>query len=63
MPLFIQIFVYVAIVWILSQPFLNLIDEYHEMKEAEEKEKEYLAQDDDFDWDWLEEVIREEYER
>ena len=59
MPLFIQMTVYWIIVWFMAKPFLNLIDEYNEKKEAEEKEKK----SEDFDWDWLEEIIREERER
>lgn len=39
MPLFIQIFVYGAIVYILSIPFINLIDEYNQKQEKKEKEK------------------------
>lgn len=60
MPDFIMWSLLAILIYYMALPFINLIDEYNEKKEAEEKEKEYLAQDEDFNWDWLEEIVEKE---
>ena len=64
MPLFIEIIIVGSIVYFLSLPVIRTIDLYNELKDEEAKRK-HISQTvyDDFDFDWLEEIIREEWEK
>ena len=63
MPLFFQMIVYGVTIYILSIPFINLIDEYNEKKDREAEIKHGVQPEyDDFDFDWLEEIIEKENE-